>query len=36
VEEDIPQSVFKLEGAAEQLGTYRKSDVAAEIIAIVA
>lgn len=36
VEEDIPQTIFELDGAAEQLSAYRKSDVAAEIIAIAA
>ena len=36
VEEDIPQSIFKLDGAMDQLDTYRKSDVAAGIIAIAA
>jgi hypothetical protein len=36
VEEDVPQSIFKLEGAVEQLNTYQKSDVAAEIIAVAA
>ena len=32
-EEDIPQAIFKLEGAVEQLNSFRKSDVAADIIA---
>ncbi len=35
-EEDIPQSIIKLDGAAEQLKVYRKSGVAASIIAIAA
>jgi len=36
VEEDIPQSIFKLDRVVKQLSTYWKSDVAAEIIAIAA
>ena len=36
VEADVPQSVFKLDGVVEQLSDYRKSDVAAGIIAIAA
>jgi hypothetical protein len=35
-QEDIPQSIIQLDGAAEQLKVSRKSDVVTEIIAIAA
>jgi hypothetical protein len=36
VEEDIPQHIFQLDGVVEQLRTYRKSDIAAELITVAA